>query len=94
MGGSRGDDGSAQRRGDDQNGQDTAQQAVDGLSEAVAVLSADRKVEMANRIITTLTLITTAKKETIAANTNRPVMGRAERADVVMSEFLVQGVTK
>ncbi len=32
----------------------TAQQAVDGLSEAVAVLSADRKVEMANRAATEL----------------------------------------
>jgi len=32
----------------------TAQQAVDGLSEAVAVLSSDRKVEMANRAATEL----------------------------------------
>ena len=43
---------------------------------------------MASRIITTLTLITTAKKETTAISTKRPVIGRAADADVVMSKFL------
>jgi hypothetical protein len=50
---------------------------------------------MAKRIITTLTLITTRKKDTIVIRTNRPVIGREGVAIVDMSEILPgQGVTK
>ncbi len=43
---------------------------------------------MANRIITTLTPMTTAKNETTAMKTKRPVSGRAVEADALMCRFL------
>ncbi|WP_256374875.1 hypothetical protein [Bradyrhizobium sp. WSM2254] len=43
---------------------------------------------MAKRIITVLTPITTAKKQTTAIRTKRPVIGRMADEEIVMSGFL------
>src|SRR5690606_40117281 len=51
-------------------------------------------VVMANRIMTMLTLMTTAKNATVVIRTKRPVMGRAVELVAAMIEFRRYGRTK